>query len=323
MKLQRRRFLQFAALAAALPAAPAVARMQAYPSSPVRLIVGYPPGGTPDAAARVMGEWLSLRLGQPFIIENRCGAFTQYAGEAVAHAPADGQTLLLISTANAISNGWFRNINFDVRRDIMPVAAVVRDSMLITVNPSFPANTFPLLLAYTHARRGWYSMASVGIGSACALAFAMRRVPGITVGHLPYHAGALATTDLFGGPLQVVLSPTRATIPHVHAGKLRALAVTAATRVEALPDVPAVAETLSGYQASDWLGLGVPNGTPEDIVERLNREINAGFSDPSVKRRLAAVHGSLSPSSADDFARLIADETERWNKIMLPHLPLL
>ncbi|HEY7230268.1 MAG TPA: tripartite tricarboxylate transporter substrate binding protein [Pseudolabrys sp.] len=315
MKLERRQFLQFAALAAVLPTAPRLGWAQTYPSHPVRLIVGYTAGGASDVTARVMGQWLSLRLGQPFVIENRPGAATNLATEAVVHAPADGHTLLLISAANAINGGFYPNLNFDFRRDIAPVAAIVRGPMVMVVNPSFPAKTIPELIAYAKARPGQISMASVGVGSPSHLAIALLKMKaGIDVVHVPYRGGALATTDLLGGQVQAFFGTTTAMTEYINAGKFRALAVTAAMRVEALPNVPTIAETIPGYEASDWFGIGAPKGTPTDIIETLNREINAALSDPSMKARLAALHGTLLPGSAGDFAKLIAGETDKWNK---------
>jgi tripartite-type tricarboxylate transporter receptor subunit TctC len=320
MKLQRRQVLQFAALAATLPAASAVGRRQAYPSRPVRLVVGHPPGGTADATARILAQWLSLRLGEPFIIENQPGELTNRAARAVVRAPVDGHTLLLISAANAINDAIYRRVSFaldfDLRRDVVPAGAIVRDPMVIAVNPSFSFNTFPLLLAHTQIHRGWFVMASVGVGYSPHLARALRMIPGLEVMNIHYPGDAFSIADQLGGRVQVVFGTTRAMIPAVKAGKLRAVAVTAATRVEALPDVPTIAETFPGYEARDWFGIAAPNGTPADIVESLNREINAGLSDPTMTSELAELHAGLLPGSVADIAKLVSDDTDKWNKML-------
>lgn len=319
MRLKRRHVLQFAALAATLPVTSAVGRAQSYPSRPVRLIVGYYPGNTADEIARIWARWLSLRLGQPFIVENEPGQLTNRAARAAVRAPADGHTLLLISTANAINDAIYRRLNarlnFDLSRDIVPVAAIVRDPMVIAVSPSFSLNTFPLLLAQTRFHRGSLAMASVGMGYSSHLARALRMSLGLDVLDIPYRGDAFAVAGQLGGRLQVVFATTTAIIPAVKAGKLRALAVTAARRVKALPDVPTLAEMFPGYEACDWFGIATPNGTPADIVEGLNREINAGLSDRTIKSQIAALHAASVMGSADDLANFISRDTERWNNI--------
>ena len=319
MKLQRRQVLQFAALAATLPAASAVGRAQAYPSRPVRLIVGYHPGGTADAIARLLAKWLSLRLGTPFLVDNQPGKLTNSAARAVVRAPADGHTLLLISAANAINDAAYRRVNFglnfDLRRDVVPIAAILRDPMVIAVKPSFSANTFPRLLTYTRAHRCWYVMALVGMDYWSHLPRALRWAPGLDVWAVPYPGDAFAVADQLGGRAQVAFGTTRAMIPAVKAGKLRALAVTAPTRMEALPEVPTIAETFPGYEARDWFGIAAPNGTPADILESLNREINAGLSDPTMMSALAELHADVVPGTIADAVKLVCDDTDKWNEI--------
>jgi tripartite-type tricarboxylate transporter receptor subunit TctC len=313
VKLQRRQFLKLAVLAAVPPTALAAGSTQTYPSRPLRLIVGDAAGGTSDVVAHMTAQWLSRRLGQPVAIENCPGAAGNRAAETVARAPADGHTLLLISAAHGINNAMFAKPTVDLRRDIAPVAAIVGAPMVVAVDPSFPAQTFADLLTYTQARRGWIWMASTGIGSAFCLVNALKIVTDLDVIHVRCPDSARAITDLRHDRVQVLLGATTALIASINAGEVRAVAVTAATRLEALPDVPTIAETIPGYEASDWFGLGAPKGTPADVIDRLNREINAAFSDPSTKPRPAALHGTPLPGSADDFARFIADEIAKWD----------
>lgn len=319
MKLQRRRVLQFAALAATLPVTSAVGRAQAYPSRPVRLIVGYYPGDPADEIARLWARWLSLRLDQPFIVENQPGQVTTRAARAVVRAPADGHTLLLISAANAINDASYRRVNFgldfDLRRDVVPVAAIVRDPMVIAVSPSFSLNTFRLLLSHTRVHRGWFAMALVGTGHSSHLARALRMSLGLDILEVPFPGDAMAIAGQLRGRLQLVFGTTTAMIPAIKAGKLRALAVTAAARVGALPDVPTIAETFPGYEAHDWFGIAAPNGTPADVLESLNREINAGLSDPTMMSALAELHARLVPGTVADAVKLVADDTGKWNEI--------
>jgi tripartite-type tricarboxylate transporter receptor subunit TctC len=317
MKLPRRNFLRLAAGAAALPALSRVARAQAYPTRPVRIIVGFAPGGQGDIIARLMGQWLSERLGQPFVIENRSGGGTNIATEAVVRAPGDGYTLLLASGTNAINATLYNKLNFHFIRDITPVAGIIVVSSVIVVNPSVPATTVPEFIAYAKANASKLSMASGGIGSVGHVSGELfKMMTGVNIGHVPYRGAGPALTDLLAGQVQVYFSPTSAAIEYIRAGKLRALAVTTAARSEALPDIATVAEFVPGYEASNWQGIGAPKATPAEIVEKLNREINAGLADPRVKARLADLGGTVLPGSPSDFGKFIANETEKWAKVI-------
>jgi tripartite-type tricarboxylate transporter receptor subunit TctC len=317
MKLPRRTFLQLAAGAAVLPAVSRIAFAQAYPTRPVRIIVGFAPGGTADIIARLMGQWLSERLGQPFIIENRPGGGTNIATEAVVRAPADGYTLLMLSATQAINATLYDKLNFNFIRDIVPVAGTMRVPGIMVVNPSVPANTVPEFIAYAKANAGKLSMASGGIGSAGHISGELfKMMTGINIGHVPYRGGGPALTDLLAGQVQVYFSPMPAAIEYIKAGKLRALAVTTAARSEALPDIATVAEFVPGYEASTWVGVGAPKATPTEIVEKLNKEINAALADPKIKARLADLGGTVLPGTPADFGKLIADETEKWGKVV-------
>jgi tripartite-type tricarboxylate transporter receptor subunit TctC len=317
MKLPRRTFLQLAARAAVLPAVSRIAFAQAYPTRPVRIIVGFAPGGTADIIARLMGQWLSERLGQPFIIENRPGGGTNIATEAVVRAPADGYTLLMLSATQAINATLYDKLNFNFIRDIVPVAGTMRVPGIMVVNPSVPANTVPEFIAYAKANAGKLSMASGGIGSAGHISGELfKMMTGINIGHVPYRGGGPALTDLLAGQVQVYFSPMPAAIEYIKAGKLRALAVTTAARSEALPDIATVAEFVPGYEASTWVGVGAPKATPTEIVEKLNKEINAALADPKIKARLADLGGTVLPGTPADFGKLIADETEKWGKVV-------
>jgi tripartite-type tricarboxylate transporter receptor subunit TctC len=316
MKLQRRRFLRFVAGAAAFPAISRIANAQGYPSRPVRLICGFAPGGAPDIVARVIGHWLADRLGEQFIIEDRSGAGGNIAVEAVVNAPADGYTLLLIPTTAAINATLYEKLNFNFVRDIAPVAAVVRIPNLMLVNPSVPARTVPEFIAYAKANPGKISMASPGIGSGPHLAGELfKKMAGIEMLHVPYRGIAPALGDLIGGRIQVLFGNTGSD-EYMRAGKVRVLAVTTATRSQALPDVPAVAEFLPGYEASAWFGIGAPRATPPETIDRLNNEINAGLADPKVKARLADLGGMVLAGSPADFGRLIAHEMAKWGDII-------
>jgi tripartite-type tricarboxylate transporter receptor subunit TctC len=317
MKLPRRTFLQLAAGAAVLPAVSRIAFAQAYPTRPVRIIVGFAPGGTADIIARLMGQWLSERLGQPFIIENRPGGGTNIATEAVVRAPADGYTLLMLSATQAINATLYDKLNFNFIRDIVPVAGTMRVPGIMVVNPSVPANTVPEFIAYAKANAGKLSMASGGIGSAGHISGELfKMMTGINIAHVPYRGGGPALTDLLAGQVQVYFSPMPAAIEYIKAGKLRALAVTTAARSEALPDIATVAEFVPGYEASTWVGVGAPKATPAEIVEKLNKEINAALADPKIKARLADLGGTVLPGTPADFGKLIADETEKWGKVV-------
>jgi tripartite-type tricarboxylate transporter receptor subunit TctC len=317
MKLPRRQFLHLAAGAAALPAVSRLAWAQAYPTRPVRIIVGFAPGGGIDIMARLMGQWLTERLGQQFLIENRPGAGSNVATEAVVRAAPDGYTLLLVNSANAINATLYDKLNFDFIRDIAPVAGVIRVPNVMLVNPSVPAKTIPEFLAYAKANPGKISMASGGIGTPGHVAGELfKMIAGVDMVLVPYRSGGPALTDLLGGQVQVMFPNTGASLEYIKAGKLRALAVTTATRSEALPDIPAVGEFLPGYEASTWTGLGAPKSTPTEIVDKLNKEINAGLADPKMKARLADLGGTPLLGSPADFRKLIAEETEKWAKVV-------
>jgi tripartite-type tricarboxylate transporter receptor subunit TctC len=316
MKLQRRRFLRLVGCAAAFSTAARIAKAQDYPSRPVRLITGFAAGGAPDIVARLIGQWLGERLGEQFIIENRSGAGGNIAVEAVVNAPADGYTLLLIPTAAAINTTLYDKLNFNFIRDIAPVAGIVRVPNLMLVNPLVPARTVPEFIAYAKANPGKISMASAGIGSGPHLGGELfKRMAGIEMVHVPYRGIAPALTDLIGGHVQVLFGNT-ASNEYMRAGKVRVLAVTTTTRSEALPDVPAVAEFLPGYEASAWFGIGAPKATPPEIINRLNKKINAGLADPRIQARLADLGGMVLAGSPADFGRLIADETTKWGDVV-------
>jgi tripartite-type tricarboxylate transporter receptor subunit TctC len=317
MKFPRRTFLHLAAGAAALPALSSIARAQAYPSRPVRVFEGFGAGGAPDILARLLGQWLSERLGQQFVIENRAGAATNIATEAVVRAPPDGYTLLLVTPANAISATLYDNLNFNFIRDITPVASFVGAPFVMVVNPSFPAKTVPEFIAYAKANPGRVNMASGGIGTANHVGGELfKMLAGVNLVHVPYRGSPPALTDLLGGQVQVYFSPMPAAIEYIKAGKLRALAVTTAERSQALPDVPTVAEFVPGYEASSWYGIGAPAGTPAEIVDKLNKEINAGLADPKIKARLDEMGGTALIGPPAAFGQLIVDETEKWGKVM-------
>jgi tripartite-type tricarboxylate transporter receptor subunit TctC len=293
------------------------AQQQAYPTRSVRIIIGYPPGGSADITARLMGQWLSDRLGQPFIIESRPGGNTNIATEAVVHAPADGYTLLLVAPANAINASLYDRLNFDFIRDIAPVAGIIRFPNVVVVNPSVPAKTIPELIAYAKANPGKLNMASSGNGSTIHVSGELfKMMTGIDMLHVPYRGGAPALTDLISGQVQVMFDNLPTSIEFIRAGKLRGLAVTTAARADVVPDLPTVAEFVPGYEASAWYGLGAPRGTPNDIIDRLNREVNAILADPKSKGRLAELGASVITGSPADFEKLVADETDKWAKVV-------
>jgi tripartite-type tricarboxylate transporter receptor subunit TctC len=317
IKLPRRKFLHLAAGAAAMPAAWRIAWAQAYPSRPVRIIVGFPAGGNLDMIARLMGQWLSERLGQPFIIENRPGAGTNIATETVVRAPADGYTLLMVGPTQAINATLYEKLNFNFIRDIAPVAGIISTANVMVVNPSVPAKTVPDFIAYAKANPRKVNMASGGTGAPSHIAGELfKMITGIDMLHVPYRGGAPALTDLMGGQVQVYFGPITASIEHIKAGRLRALAVTTATRSEVLPDVPTVGEFVPDYEASTWYGVGAPKAPPADIVDKLNREFNAGLADPKIKARLADLGGEPMPMTPPDFGKFIVDETEKWAKVV-------
>ena len=317
MKLPRRRFLHLAAGAAALPAASRIACAQPYPTRPVRWIIGFTSGGTTDIVSRLLGQRLSEQLGQPFIIESRPGAGTNIATEAVVRAPADGYTLLFVSASNAINATLYDKLNFNFIRDIAPVASLVRAPNVMVVNPTVPAKTVPEFIAYAKANPGKINMASPGIGTTPHLAGELfKTMTGVNIQHVPYRGAAPALTDLIAGQVQLYFVTTPVSIEYVRTGKLRALAVTTATRSEALPDIPSVSEFVPGYEASAWWGVGAPKDTPADIVEKLNKEINAALADPKMKARLADLGCTVLAGSPGDFGKLIAEETEKWGKVV-------
>jgi tripartite-type tricarboxylate transporter receptor subunit TctC len=317
MKLPRRRFLHLAAGAAALPAVSNIAWARAYPTKPVRWIVGFAAGGGNDITARLMGQWLTERLGQPFIIENRPGAGTNIAAEAVVNASPDGYTLFLVNLSNAINATLYEKLNFDFIRDIKPVAGIMRQPNVMVVNPSVPAKTVPELIAYAKANPGRVNMASAGIGSAGHLAGELfKMMAGVNLVHVPYRGNGPALTDLLGGQIEVMFASAPSSIEYIRAGKLRALAVATATRSEALPDIAIMGDFLPGFEASSWYGIGAPNNTPAEIVEKLNKEVNAGLADSKMKARLAGLGGIVIAGSPTDFGKLIADETEKWAKVI-------
>jgi len=316
MKLPRRRFLQLAG-AAALLSLSRSARAQAYPTRPVRLVVPFTPGGTTDIVARLLGQSLSERLGQPIVIENKPGAGTNIGTEAVVNAPPDGYTLLVASTAAVINATLYEKLNFKFDRDITPVAGIIRAPFVMEVNPSVPAKTVPEFIEYTKANPGRINMASSGIGTGAHLSGELfNMMTGINMVHVPYRGGAPALADLIAGQVQVQFASTPETIEYIRAGKLRALAVTSATRSDTLPEIPSVGEFVPGYETSAWWGVGVPKNTPEAIIGRLNKEINAALADPRMKARLVDLGGMVLVGSPADFGKLIADETEKWAKVI-------
>jgi tripartite-type tricarboxylate transporter receptor subunit TctC len=317
MKLPRRQFLHLAAGAAALPAVARTARAQAYPTRPVRIIVPVGTAGGTDISARLVGQWLSERLGQSFIIENRPGGGTNIGTEAVIRAPADGYTLLVCGAANAINATLYDKLSFVFIRDIAPVAPIVRFATVLAVNLSVPAKTVPEFIAYAKANPGKINMASPGNGSTAHVAGELfKMMAGVDMVHVPYRSAGAALTDVITGQVQVYFASTAASIEHVKAGKIRALGVTTTTRSEALPDVPTIAEFVPDYEASAWYGIGAPRNTPAEIVRKLNQEINAGLADPKLKARLADLGGTAVSGSPADFGKLIAEETEKWGKVI-------
>ena len=314
MKIPRRQFLH---LAAALAVGPRTAFAQAYPTRPVHFIVGLAAGGGADILARLMGQWLSERLGQQFVIENRPGAGTNVATEAVVRAPADGYTLLMVLPPNAVNATLYQKLNFNFIRDIAPVAGLIRTPLAMELNPSFPAKTVPEFIAYAKGNPNKISMASAGIGTSGHVAGELfKMMAQVDMVHVPYRGGAPAIIDLLGGQVQVLFDPISSSTEYIRAGKLRALAVTTAARSEAFPDIPTVAEFVPGYEASAFFGVGAPKNTPADIIEKLNKEINAGLADPKLKARLADLGGTVIAGSPADFGKLIADETDKWATVV-------
>jgi len=318
MKLpHRRQFLHLAAGAAALPAMSRIALAETYPTRLVRIIVPTATGSTADILVRLIGQWLSERLGQPFVVENRPGGGTNIGTEAVVRASADGYTLLWAASPNASNATLYDKLNFNFIRDIAPVAGITRVPFVMLVNPSFSAKTVPEFIAHAKANPGMINFASGGTGFASHLAGELLKVmTGVKMVHVPYRGQAPAMTDLLGGQVQVMFDPVVSSIGYIRAGKLRPLAVTTSMRSEALPDLPTVAEFVPGYEASVWFGVGAPKNTPAEIVEKLNKEINAALADPKMKARLADLGATVLPGTPADFARLIADETEKWGNVI-------
>jgi tripartite-type tricarboxylate transporter receptor subunit TctC len=317
MKLPRRNFLHLAAGAVALLATSRIAWAQAYPTRPVRLIVPIAPGGASDITARLIGQWLSERLGQPFIIENRPGGGNNIGTEAVVRAPADGYTLLLCGITNATNATIYDKLHFDFIRDNAPVAGISHGPFVMVVNPSVPAKSLPEFIAYAKANPRKVNMASAGNGSAPHVAGELfKMMAGVDMVHVPYRGQGPAMTDLLGGQVQILFAAAPGTADYIKTGKLRALAVTTATRMPDLPEVPTVADSVPGYEASQWYGFAAPKNTPAEIVDKLNREINAAIADPGMKAKLAAIGGNPMPGSPADFGKLIADETEKWGKVV-------
>ena len=318
MKLpHRRQFLHLAAGAAALPAVSRLALAQVYPTRPVRLIAGFPPGGVVDVFARLIGQWLSERLGQPIIIENRAGAGGNLAAEAVVKAPPDGYTLLRIGSNNAWNVTLYDNLRFNYIRDIAPVASIYRGPAVLVVHPSFPAKSVPELIAYAKSNPGQINMASGGVGSTQHVYGELfKMMTGVDMRHVPYRGGGPALTDLLAGQVSVMFDTLATSIEHIRAGKLRALAVTSATRSEVLPDIPTVGEFVPGYEGTGWQGVGAPRNTPTAIIDRLNQEINAGLADPRMKARITDFGYTVFASSPADFRTFIAAYTEKWAKVI-------
>jgi len=318
MKLPRRKFLYLATGAAALPTVSRLAWAQApYPTRPVRIIIGFPPGGPSDLAARLIGQWLSDRLGQPFIIENRPGASSNIGTEAVVKASADGYTLLLVSSASAVNATLYDKLNFDFMRDIAPVAGIIRIPIVMVANASVPARSVPEFVAYAKANPGKINFASPGNGTTAHVAGELFKLTaGVDIGHVPYRGSAPALTDLLGGQVQVIFDTPVTLVEYIRARRLHALAVGTAARAQALPDVPPMGDFLLGYEASAWFGIGAPKNTPPEIVDRLNKEINAGLANATIKARLIDLGATIFAVSPAEFGRFIADETEKWGKVI-------
>jgi tripartite-type tricarboxylate transporter receptor subunit TctC len=317
MKIRRRRFLHFTASSVVVAVSPRIVRAQTYPTRPVRIIVGFAPGGATDVVARLTGQWLSDRLGQSFLVENRTGAGSNIAAEAVVNAPADGYTLLMAGTANTVNTTLYEKLNFVFHRDIAPVASIAQVPNVLDVNPSLPVKTVPELIAYAKTNPRKLSMGSGGLGSPQHVAGELfMMMTGVDLVHVPYRGGAPAIADLVGGQLQVMFDVMPEAIEHIRAGKLRSLAVTTATRAPLLPEVPAVGDFVPGFEASFWWGVGAPRNTPAEIIDKLNREINAGLADPRLKARLTDLVATTLPGSSNEFGMLIARETEKWGRVV-------
>jgi tripartite-type tricarboxylate transporter receptor subunit TctC len=317
MRLSRRKFLHLAVAAGSLPALTSITRAQAYPVRPVRIVVPFAAGGSTDIIARLIGQWLSARLGQPFVIENRPGAGSNIGTEVVVNAPPDGYTLLLVGASSAINATLYDKLNFNFLRDITPVSGIMSIPFILAVNPSFPAKTVSEFIAYARANPGKVNMASGGNGTAGHLSGELfKMMAGVNMVHVPYRGEAPALTDMLGGHVQAMFGTMPASIEYVRAGKLRPLAVTSERPSELLPDLPTVGDFVPGYETNAWAGVGAPKNTPAEIVDRLNKEINAGLADPKIKARVADMGGTVLAGSPADFGKFIAHETEKWGKVV-------
>jgi len=317
MKLPRRQFLHLAAGASALPILPHIARAQAYPTRPIRIIVAAAAAGPTDIVARLLAQWLSERVGQQFFVENRAGGGNNIGTEAVVRAAPDGYTLLLSNIVNAVNASLYEKLNYDFIRDTTPVAGLVRTPLVLEVHPSVPASTVPELIAYAKANPRRLNMASGGNGSSGHVSGELfKMLTGIEMVHVPYRGVGIALTDLLGGQVQVMLDPIPSSIEHIRAGKLRPLAVTTSARWEGLPDIPTVAEYVPGFEASSWYGVSAPKNVPQEIIERLNKEINAALADPRMKARFADMSATPIPGSPFDYGKLVAAETEKWGRVV-------
>ena len=317
MRLPRRQFLRLAGAATAFSAVPYVARAQSYPNRPIRLIAPFPPGGSIDLTSRLIGHWLSERLGQQVVVENRSGAGGNLGSEQALQSPPDGYTLLLCSVANSISTTLYTKLNYNFLTDITPVAAISRAPNVMVVHPSVPANTVPEFIAYAKANPGKINMSSSGLGTSIHMSGELFKVmTGVNMQHVPYRGSAPMLTDLLAGQVQVAFDNLQPSMPHIKAGKLRGLGVTTATKSEAVPELPTVAQFVPGYEASTWNGVCAPKNTPADVVERLNKEINAGLADPTIKARLGDMGAWALPGSPADFKKMIGEEVEKWAKVI-------
>jgi len=315
--MHRRRFLQLSATATAFPSLTRIARAQAYPSQPLRWVVGFPPGGGADTVSRIMARWLSERLGQPVVIENKPGASTNISVQAVANAPPDGYTILFIGASAAVNVTLFDNLPFNLLRDIAPVSGLIDFPFVLIVHPSVPARTVAELIAYAKANPGKISMASFGAGSSSHVAGELfKTMAGVNLVHVPYRGSASALTDMISGHVQVMFDVMTSALPHIRSGALRAIAVAGKNRFPGLPDVPVIADTVAGYEANSWCGLGAPRGTPPEIIDRLNREINAGLKNPAIIEQLAKVSTTPIIFTPAEFGAFMASEVEKWGKVI-------
>ena len=315
--MQRRQFLQLTTSAAALSALPRIARAQAYPSRPVRIVVGYAAGGLTDIVARLMAQWLSERFGQPVIVENRPGAGSNIGTEVVSRAAPDGYTLLMVAPANAINTTLFKKLNYDFLRDIVPIASIARFGNVMEVNPAVPVKSVPEFIAYAKANPGKINYASSGAGSTIHMSAELfKMMAGVNIVHVPYRGAAPAITDLLAGQVQLMFDNIATSIQHINKGSLRPLAVTTMEPSELLPGVPVVANYLPGYEASGWYGLGAPRGVDGEIIDKLHKEIAAALTDPKIKMRFAELGVTVLPGSPVDFGKLLVDETQKWGKVV-------